>query len=48
MTRILFLLSPVIFGGLCLLIGETFSWLKQKRGESGLTKMTIVSNTRRK
>jgi hypothetical protein len=48
MTRVLFLLSPVIFSGLCLLVGETIGWVKQKRNESGIRKMMVVSNTRRK
>ena len=34
MTKLLFLLCPVLFGGFCLLIGETINGFKKWRMES--------------
>ena len=48
MTRLLFLFSPVFFGGLFLLVGETFNWVKQVRKEKGFTKVTVVLHSGRK
>ncbi len=41
MIQILFLSSPVLFGGLCLLMGETFHWARKRRGEKDLKKTTV-------
>ncbi len=48
MTRILFLLIPVAFSGLCLLLGETFSWLKQKRAGKDHFKTIVILHSGRK
>jgi len=41
MAQILFLLSPVLFGGFCLLLGETIHWIKNSRHSEGLENMTV-------
>lgn len=48
MTRLLFLLSPALFGGLCLLLGETIHLAKKRRHLRGLEKTVVVMNTGRK
>jgi len=48
MIRILFVLSPVFLGGLCMLIGETFNWAKKRQRETGTMRMTFLSHSRRK
>ena len=45
MTRLLFLLSPVLFGWLCLLLGKTFSWIRTMREDEDLTKVTVLTNS---
>ncbi len=44
---ILFLLTPVIFGALCLLLGETIQWLKKKNEEKDLSKVTVIAQSGR-
>jgi hypothetical protein len=48
MTGILFLLCPVIFGGLCLLLGDVFNWLKQEHGKNDLVNLRVVLHSGRK
>jgi hypothetical protein len=48
MTNTLFLLCPVIFGGLCLLIGQTIHWVKYKNQDDDLEQLIVVVNTGRK
>ena len=48
MTRVLFLLRPVLFGGLCLLWGETLNWLKKNDRRERFTTTTVLHNTGRK
>jgi len=44
MTRLLFLLSPILFGWLCLLLGKTFSWIKTTREDGDSVKLTFLTN----
>ena len=48
MTRTLFLLCPVIFGALCLLIGQTIHWFKNRHQIDELAKLIVVIDTGRK
>ncbi len=48
MTRVLFLFSPVLFGGLCLLWGETLNWLKKDDLRKGFTTTRVLHHTGRK
>jgi len=43
MTRLLFLLSPMIFTGIFLLVGETLSWLKKRREVGDHTQVRFLS-----
>ncbi len=48
MTRLLFLSSPVLFGGLCLLVGETFHWARKRKSEKSLEKTAVYIRAGRK
>ncbi len=41
MIKVLFLSSPVLFSGLCLLLGETFHWARKRHNEKRLGKTTV-------
>jgi hypothetical protein len=48
MTSTLFLLCPVIFGALCLLIGQTIHWFKNQDQLEELAELIVVTETGRK
>jgi hypothetical protein len=48
MTSILFLLCPVIFGALCLLIGQAIHSFKNREQMDELAQLVVVIETGRK
>jgi len=48
MTSTLFLLCPIIFGALCLLIGQTIHWFKKESQMDELAELVVVIETGRK
>ena len=45
---ILFLSAPVIFGGLCLLLGESIQWLKKNFVEKDRERSVVILQRGRK
>ena len=45
MTSTVFLLCPVIFGALCLLIGQTIHWFKNREQMDELAQLAVVIET---
>lgn len=48
MTSELFLLCPIIFGGLCLFIGQTIHWFKNRHPIDELAQLIVVIEMGRK
>jgi hypothetical protein len=47
MTSTLFLLCPIIFGAVCLLIGQAIHWFKNRHQIDELAQLIVVVNTGR-